>query len=151
MSHWYKKATEELPVGQWAGSVVYHGTDREAAEDILRRGVDMSRAQGGYFGFGFYTTPDKSLAQSNYADFGREDEEAAVLELVIRPDAKILDMRDAEDSEAYMRISAKGRGISSPDFPRQMVAAGYDGLFDRSFDGVVIFNPKAVKVVGISS
>ena len=150
MDTWYKTSQEELPVGQWGGKIVYHGTSKEAADDIVRNGVDMSKAMGGYFGFGFYTTPDKSLAQSNYADFGREDEESAVVELVINTDAKILDMRDEEDSALYMRVSQNGKLISFMDFPTKMVEAGADGLFDRSFDGVVIYNSNAVRVVGLA-
>ena len=142
---------EEPPVGQWGGKIVYHGTNREAADDIVKNGVDASKSTGGYFGFGFYTTPDKALAKSNYADFGREDdEESAVVELVINTNARILDMRDEEDSAIYMRVSQNGRLSSSTDFPRKMIEAGADGLFDRSFDGVVIYNPKSVRVVGLA-
>ena len=154
MNTWYKVASdfdmEAIKPGSWAGRIVFHGTDMESAEDIVQNGVDMSKASGGYFGFGFYTTPDKILAKSNYADFGREDGEAAVVELVIKPNARILDMRDEEDSAIYMRVSQNGRNIGFSSFPGQMVAAGADGLFDRSFDGVVIYNPAAVKVVGLA-
>lgn len=34
---------------------LYHGTDKKSANDIIKRGIDMSKSEKGYFGRGFYT------------------------------------------------------------------------------------------------
>jgi len=136
--------------GEWAGRVVFHGTSVAGAEDIAARGVDQSKSTKGYFGRGFYTTPDASLALSNYADWAEEDARGAVLAVRISPAARIFDLRDAADWGEYAKISKNGGLVSLDGFDRIMVRAGIDGLADRSFEGVVIYNPSAVSVAASS-
>ena len=93
---------EDVPVGKWAGRVVFHGTEMGAANDIMKRGIDNQKSSKGYYGRGFYCASDYELARNNYADFGREDdEESAVLAIQINPKAKILDMRNEKDWEKW--------------------------------------------------
>jgi hypothetical protein len=142
---WYKKSQEKI--GNWGGQTVYHGTDLKSAQNILSGGVQIAASTGGYFGRGFYTTPDVSLAKSNYADFAADEENespGAILSFTISSSARILDMRDENDSDFWMRISKRGSIISADDFDKIMVSNGIDGLFDRSFDGVVIYNPSVL-------
>ena len=125
-------------------NTVYHGTSKEGAQDIINNGIDMSKSDGGYFGKGFYTTPDPELAKSNYADFSG-DEGGVILELQISPEANILDLRDAEDFETWKPFS---KLIHRPDIHEILTSKGIDGLWDDSFDGVVIYNPDVIRVKG---
>jgi len=142
--NWYKKAQIN-----WGGKILYHGTSKEGAANILAHGVDNTKSQKGYFGRGFYMAEDRALAQSNYADWADEEEDGVVLAVQITPTARILDLRDERDSEIYVKISQYGRLCGDDDFDRIMQRHGIDGLFDRSFGGVVIYNPNAVVVKGI--
>ena len=122
---------------------LYHGTSVEGAADIQKNGIDIRKSEGGYFGKGFYTTDDFNLAKSNYADFA-DDEGGAILEFQILPEANILDLRDSDDFEIWKPYS---RMIFRPTHPQEVIRAGIDGLYDNSFEGVVVFNPKVLRYV----
>ncbi len=107
--------------------VLYHGTGASAAADILARGVDNDRSSLGYFGAGFYCACEESLARSNYADFADDDEAGAVLEIVLTPGARILDLR-LESDWIVWRDGDYARQLHQPGFWRTMVAAGIDEL-----------------------
>ena len=126
-------------------NTVYHGTDINSANNIKNNGVDISYSSGGYFGWGFYTTPDYNLAKSNYADFS-DDDNGVVLEFDINPKANILDLSDSEDFETW-KIYAKRQG--DKNLYKLLVNNGIDGLYDNSFEGVVIYNPKVLIFKGI--
>jgi hypothetical protein len=113
--------------------------------NIKQRGIDMSKAQGGYFGWGFYTTPDIELAKSNYGDFS-EGDSSVVLEFKLDPNANILDLRDSNDFELWKRYS---RLIYDKNAYKKFVSDGIDGLWDDSFDGVVLYNPNVLKLINI--
>lgn len=134
-----------IPPGRigWPGRSVYHGTTAEHADDIVENGIDFRRSEGGFFGIGFYTAENRELAERNYASFVDEGETPAVLELEIAEGAKILDLRNAKDWEAWL-ATGLNRKLDDPDLPFKARRAGVDGLFDASFGGVVIFNEKAV-------
>jgi len=125
--------------------ILYHGTDLESAMSIQQNGIDMSKAHGGYFGWGFYTTPDIELAKSNYGDFS-EGEGSAVLEFKLDPNANILDLRDEQDFELWKRYN---RLIYDKNAYKKFVSDGIDGLWDDSFDGVVVYNPNVLKLINI--
>jgi len=131
---------------------LYHGTDRKSADDIIKRGIDMSKSDKGYFGRGFYTATDEALAKSNYADFSGDDEESGVvLKFSLKPNTKILDLDIPEDFETYKSTTWRGIPISNlihrDDFHDIMVSLGFDGLRDEgSFGGIVIYNPDAVRL-----
>lgn len=137
----------DIPKNDWTGRIVYHGTDKKSYEDILKRGIDMNKSSKGYFGKGFYTTPDKDLAKSNYADFTGEDEDdAIVIKLRVNENAKILDLRSEEGSEKYMKLKLD-KELYRDDLDKLMVRNGVDGLVDNSFEGLVMYNPKMISVV----
>jgi predicted nucleotidyltransferase len=138
---------EDVAPGRWAGRVLFHGASEEGARDLLREGVDNSRSGGGYFGPGFYMACNAALAKSNYADLSGED--GAVVAVRIKPGANILDLRREEDAYRFNAASRHGADVSKPGFDRIMREHGIDGLFDRSMEGVVIFDPMAVKILGI--
>ena len=129
---------------------LYHGTDRKSADDIIKRGIDMSKSEKGYFGRGFYTATDEALAKSNYADFADDEGSGVVLKFSLSPNAKILNLTNEKDSEEYTTTKWKGVPIENlrhrDDFDEIMVELGFDGLEDRSFGGIVIYNPKAIKL-----
>ena len=144
----------EQGVGQWAGRLVYHGTGTASAADIVSNGISMKKSMLGYFGRGFYTADHEALAKSNYADMAANDGDedgdggpGVVLCFRIANTARILDMRIPEDWETYNRLSNNGRLISNPSFDAIMRKSGVDGLFDRSFGGVVFYNPRALTLV----
>ena len=56
----------------------------------------------------------------------------------------ILDMRNTEDIDFWMKLSDKGRLLHIDNFDRIMTSNKIDGLFDRSFEGVVIYNPSVL-------
>jgi hypothetical protein len=120
---------------------LYHGTDIESAMDIQKNGVDISKGYGGYFGWGFYTTPDFDLAKSNYADFSDDEEGGVILEFELLPTANILDLNDSDDFELWKKYSKR---INDENLYKELTEIGIDGLWDNSFDGVVIYNPKVL-------
>jgi hypothetical protein len=134
---------EEVPVGEWAGRVVFHGGEEAGITDILTNGVDRLKSHKGYFGRGFYAASDPSLAENNYADFRDEGEVGDVLAFRVSPEARILDMRSESDWEIFRNASQDSRLIHRDDFDLIMLRNGIDGLFDRSFGGLVIYNPKS--------
>lgn len=133
-------------------NLVYHGTDKEAADDIIKNGIDMSKSQLGYFGRGFYTTPDLALAKSNYADFADDEEDGVVLGLEVSSDARLLDLRNEDDWITYRDSTYRGRKLTDllgvSNFDEIMVSLGFDGLYDESFGGWVFYNPSVLKVTG---
>ena len=145
-------SSEDIAVGDWAGRLVFHGTSAAGAASIVGTGVDMMASAKGYFGRGFYVTSDASYAQSHYAEFAEEEDEEGpgeVISIKISDDARILDLRSPADSEVWDAALRGARGgLGAEDFHEQMVAQGIDGLFDRSFDGVVIYNPAAIEKTG---
>lgn len=130
---------------------VYHGTSAFDANDIITHGVLMEKSEKGYFGRGFYTTENKALAKSNYADFAEdEDGPGVVLAFNVSSRARLLDLRKGKDWDRY--ISLRWRGVSLPnllhrdDFHTIMQDLGIDGLYDESFEGWVFYNPKVLKL-----
>ena len=121
--------------------LLYHGTDMKSGLDIQKKGVDILKGHGGYFGWGFYTTPTIELAKSNYADFSGDENGGVVLELQLSKNAKILDLRDPDDFEIWKPYSNK---IYDKNLYRELIGAGIDGLWDDSFEGVVIYNTNVI-------
>jgi hypothetical protein len=130
---------------EWANEVVYHGTGRAHAGSI-NTNLDIQKGCG-YFGYGFYVADDPKLAKSNYADFA--DGEPVILMFRIAPTAKIADMRvDDARAATLQKVLHSGRGLGDPGKPQQLVAAGVDGVYDRSVGGLCIYNPKVLIPLG---
>ena len=130
---------------EWANEVVYHGTGRGHAGSIGQK-LDILKGCG-YFGYAFYVADDPKLAKSNYADFA--DDEPVILMFRIAPTARIADMRVEDERQAiFQRVSQQGRGLGDPNMPARMVAAGVDGVYDRSVGGLAIYNPKVLIPLG---
>ena len=123
---------------------LYHGTDKVSAE-LIKDGIDISKSSGGYFGYGFYTTPDFYLAKSNYSDFcgddDGDDDGGAIIEFELSNNSNILDLRDSDDFELWKKYS---RRINDKNLYKELIQNGIDGLYDDSFDGVVIYNPNVL-------
>lgn len=130
----------------WPGRQVFHGTDIEAAEDIARNGINLDMSTKGYFGQAFYMAEDCELAQSNYADAHGGD--GAVISARIVEGARILDLRNADDHRAWLAI-AEHRG--SDGFAALARRAGVDGVHDRSFGGIAIYNARVLEDIEIHS
>lgn len=139
-----KSPNAGIPRGSivWSGKEVFHGTSRKFAEDIERNGIDIGLCGKGYFGLAFYVAEEKKLALSNYADFS--DDEGAVLSFQLSQDARILDLRNPEDSEVWMN-SNLAKLISSDRMPFLARELGIDGVYDRSVGGLAIYNPKIME------
>lgn len=125
------------------GTYLYHGTSEDSANNIIENGIDINKCSHGYFGLGFYTASKFSLAKNNYADMS--DDKGAVVQLKIKPSATILDTRNEHD---WSKLSANKDNSSMHIYAFKN---GIDGIYDRSFGGVVIYNPEAVEVVGLIS
>lgn len=139
---------DTVAVGDWEGRLVYHGCSQASADSIMR-GIEVPPT-GGYFGNAFYVADDAKLAKSNYADMADEEEGgAAVVEFTVKPGARILDLRDEEDSEVWMRVSRRGSDISLPDFHTRMVRQGIDAVYDRSVGGLAVYNPEILDLKGL--
>ena len=140
---------EKVPVGDWKGRVIFHGTSDAGAKSIHSNGVIIDKSTGGYFGVGFYAATDATLAANSYADFAEENDlsgEGSVIAVKIKNNARILDMRSEKDWETYQKTNPD-QHLSSRNFAERMRSFGIDGLFDRSFGGLVIYNPKAIEVL----
>ncbi len=120
---------------------LYHGTDLQSAIDIQKNGIDISKVHGGYFGYGFYTTPYIELAKSNYADFSDDENGGVILEFELSKNSNILDTRDYNDFEIWKPFSKK---INDKNLYKDLIKTGIDGLYDESFEGVVIYNPEVL-------
>jgi hypothetical protein len=126
---------------------VFHGTSLKGAENIQKYGVKISKSFGGYFGWGFYTATEYNLAKNNYAEFSDDnatDEKGVILEFKIDPNANILDLRNETDFKTWLPYS---KAINEPNLYQVLVKHGIDGLYDNSFEGVVIYNPKVLTLV----
>ena len=125
---------------------LYHGTSKQGAQDIINNGIDISKSEGGYFGTGFYCATEFALAKSNYADFAYEEgleNSGVVLEFKIIG-GNVLDLRDEDDFETWKPY---GKLISQKNLYQTLVQRGIDGLYDNSFEGVVIYNPDILEFV----
>jgi hypothetical protein len=129
------------------GRVTYHRTSVQAAHDIVRRGVDISRSRIGSYGQGFYTAtesdPFYGVAELPQAIrlvhplTGGPDEVAAVVDSIAD------------------RLGPGGRLITPPvaaAIRRELRSLGYDGIIvsDGGGDGidyVIALESRAVKVV----
>jgi hypothetical protein len=128
---------------------VYHGTDLESAQDIKEKGLNLEKCERGYFGKAFYVTPDRDLAQKNYADFSGDEEGGIVLEFSLNPIQRVLDLRDPEDWKDYKNLKYSGRKIEDflgrDEFPLIMTSLGIDALYDRSNEAFAVYNLKILK------
>jgi hypothetical protein len=133
-----------IPPGRygWPGRSLYHGTSAEHAADIERDGVDPEKSYGGYFGKGFYMAEAEDLARSNYAEFNETDDAGAIITVDIRAEAMILDLRNGADFEVWKSLKVEPQ---QPDFLKVMKRNGIDGVYDRSFGGLVLYNTKAIE------
>ncbi len=121
---------------------LYHGTSLIFAKQILKEGVKIEKSSGGYFGWGFYTTPDKELAISNYANFS--DDEGAILEMEVKD--LFIDKLQADRWELWKKISPR---VSEKDFRFCAISNNFHAVYDNSFEGVVIYNAKIIKNIKI--
>lgn len=144
-----KYSTDPENVKDWRGHIVFHGTSKEAAEDIVKNGIDNEKSNKGYFGKGFYATSDEDLANKNYAEFQNEGN-GDVVAIKISKNARILDLRNEKDSEVYKKSGLENDQWRD-NYDELMVQHGIDGIFDRSFGGVVIYNPKVLTPVAKKS
>lgn len=131
----------------WEGATLWHGTDRDSAEDISANGIRMEASSRGYFGPAFYAADDRSLAVSNYAD-AFDEEPGAVIRIEFNEGARILDLRNPSDAEEWAPWSGR---VSDPGFDRLMRRAGIDAVYDRSMGGLAIYRADAVTVLGIEN
>lgn len=133
-----------VPTGRigWPGKEVFHGCSLSAAQDIEENGILMDRSFKGYLGQAFYVTPSEELARDHYADFS--EDEGAVIRFFIKEDARILDLRNLEDSLTWTN-SGLPKDTGADNFAFKARQIGIDGVFDRSFDGVAIYNPNILE------
>jgi hypothetical protein len=145
---------ESIQYSKIKSNTYYHGTSKAAATSILKDGIDQSKSEKGYFGRGFYATYDKELAQSNYADFAEEegltDKGGDIIEFSIPQTANILDLRNEKDFDTYSNLKYRGVPVTDlvgqDNFHEIMTEVGVDGLIDRSFEGIVIYNESVVNI-----
>lgn len=131
-------------VQNWAGREIWHGTDHASALDICENGVNMDLSTLGYFGQAFYVAEKFEHARDSYAE--ANDADGAVVSGTIREGARILDLRNAEDSRAWDRIRDR---VSHPGFAAIARRAGVDGVYDRSVGGLAIYNAAVIEDIEI--
>lgn len=127
----------------------YHGTDIKSATSIVKNGVKIAASGGGYFGVGFYVTPDKELARTNYAEFTGATTKPALLELTLKSDAKIIDLRSSDHWLLWRDTIATGKAEHDPLFYKTAPSKGCDAVYDRSFGGLCIYNNKIISSIKI--
>ena len=127
----------------WPRREVWHGSSLDAAEDITAHGVRMDASGKGYFGRAFHVADDRDLAVSNYARM-HDGTAAAVVRAVVNENARILDLRNAKDWEAWKPLASQ---VGDPDFDIVARRAGVDGVYDRSIGGLAIFNAEALRIM----
>lgn len=123
----------------WAKRTVFHNTSRAAAERIIAEGVKADLLTPGYFGTGFYVTPNAEYARSHYAD-SAEDEGAVIQCEIAAFPGMILDLRNPFDSETWLRADLD-KSLGAEDFIRQAFARHrIAGIYDRSMEGLAIYD-----------
>jgi hypothetical protein len=127
--------------------VTYHRTTREAADNILEHGVDVSRSRRGAYGVGFYT------ATAPVGLYG--DTELQVAVRTRQPLAGEPPEVEAVIDPLVLRLS-RGTGRLSPPVAdalrRELLALAYDAIIvrdaeDQGLDYVIALEAAAVKVV----
>lgn len=129
--------------------IVYHGTSKRSAKNIISKGIQLRYCTLGYFGKGFYTTEDITLAQGNYADYNESDDPGVVLAFDVSSKARLLDLRKENDWEKFKTMNFSEL-MHREDFPKIMKNAGIDGIYDNSFMGWVFYNVKVLKPLPIT-
>lgn len=123
---------------------VFHGTDLKSAKDIKTSGIKLDKCHSGYFGRAFYVTPNEKTARENYADFSGEEDGGYVLEFILNPRNRILNLSNDEDWDYYKNLKYKGVNVESLrgkfEFPDMMKSLGIDAIHDNSFDGFAVYN-----------
>lgn len=144
-----KNPNAGIPPGSitWPGQTVYHGTSAPGADSILDRGIRMRTSGRGYFGQAFYVADDQALARSNYANFSDDEGRGAVLSFTLTEDARILDMRNAEDARVWKE---SGLETSDPQLASRATALEIDGIYDRSVGGLAIYNAATLVFTGFA-
>lgn len=130
----------------WADKTVFHGTDRTSAASILQSGISIARSNSGYFGKAFYAADTEETARDNYADFSSDEGNGVVLVARIDPINRILDLRNHRDSEVWAQAMATA-GVEG--YTTAALAAGIDGVYDRSVGGLAIYNPAILQEIAI--
>lgn len=121
----------------WPGRSVFHGCSEDSAKDIEDNGILMDRSTRGYFGQAFYVAEDEELAREHYANFAGDN--GPVIEFFIKEGAQILDLRNEKDA-AFWQDSGLPKQIFDPNFAFMARRKGIDGVYDRSFGGIAIYN-----------
>jgi hypothetical protein len=129
------------------GRVTYHRTSEQAARDIVRRGVDVSRSRIGSYGQGFYTATETDPFYGPV--------EIAVAIRLTRPLQGDHPYVEAEIDAIVQRLQPGALGLSSDlsaRVRRELMRLGYDGLMiaDAGGDGidyVVALEERTVKVL----
>jgi hypothetical protein len=129
--------------------VTYHRTTDEAAQEILERGVDISRSRIAAYGQGFYTT---TMAPS---DLRRGEAEVQVAVRLHQP--VVGELEEVADFVDQFARDARQRPapITPPVAARirqELVRLGYDGLIVRdaggdAIDYVIALDASSVKVL----
>jgi hypothetical protein len=138
---------ESWLAGSAVATVTFHRTSVQAAQDIVRRGVDVARSRIGSYGQGFYTAtetdPFYGIAELPVAIrllhplTGGPDAVAAVVDSIVD------------------QLEPPGRLITPPvaaAIRRELRALGYDGIvvFDGGGDGidfVIALDGRSVRVI----
>ena len=139
-------------VGEWLldsvnGRVTYHRTSVQAARDIIRRGVDVSRSRIGSYGQGFYTATETDPFYGPV--------EIAVAIRLTQPLQGDHPYVEATIDVIVQRLQPGARDLSpalSARVRRELMRLGYDGIMIRDAGGdgidyVIALEDRTVKVV----
>ena len=141
-------------IGNWKNRHVWHGTSKKDAKQIITTGIKIEKSSGGYFGYGFYVADNPELAKSNYADWAEDedsiDKEGVVLEFKFTKNAHILDLRKSKDWDIW-RDGKFENLMREPSMISMIVRRGVDGVYDNSFGGVCVYNPKVLNFIRVWS
>lgn len=138
--------TDYPSVDRFKGAVMFHGTSEKAAESIEKELV-IPRFQGGCESCAFYLGGDWREAMKYAKGKSIEDESTpVVLAFEISKAARVLDLRNRESRPIFDRFSSVS--YNHPERDKALVMAGVDGLFDMTQDGLALFNPHSVKLLG---
>lgn len=103
----------------WSRRDVWHGTDEDAAADILANGPQTENGKTGQ-GRCFHAFPDQDAAEAG-------GDVTTVVTCYLDEAVNILDLRNAEDAAEWDPWSGK---TEDPNFDRLMRRAGIDGVYD---------------------
>lgn len=151
-----KELSDENTIRDQEGNpiVYYHGTTKEAADSIRKNGFDLTKGRFGE-STGISLTKNKNQAYTDKGDtiktiVSLKNPMSYAMNFQIRNEiakkitGKTIDKFSVAEWNKYESAIEK-------EFSKEAKRLGYDGVYDKNQNEVLIFDPKSIKIIDQSS